>query len=121
MFIDPIGIAADSPTPALSFSVVSYTPDGADRKDVPNGYGLTFKHSQSATKGERHYMQLTQTVSATNPLTGGTSLQTASVSLSVSIPSFGWTQAQKAALVKALTDTLADSDVTIAGLLNYNS
>lgn len=121
MFVDPIDIAADSPTPALSFSVVTYTPDGAERKDVTNGYSLILKHSQTPAKGERHYMQLTQTVSATNPLTGGTSLQTAAVSLSVSIPSFGWTQAQKAALVKALDDVLTDSQVTIVGFLNYNS
>lgn len=123
MLIDPITVAASAPTPALNFAVVSYdgTGMGSIRKDTTNGYSLTFKHTQNPSTGERHYMQLQQTVSAVNPLTGGTSLQTASVSLAVSIPSFGWTQAQKDALVKALTDTLADADVTITKFTSYQS
>jgi hypothetical protein len=123
MLVDPIAIAAAAPTPALSFAVVSYdgTGMGSIRKDVTNSYGLTFKHQQNANTGEKHYMQLTQTLSAVNPLTGGTSIQTASVSLSVSIPAFGWTQATKEALVKALTDTLADADVTITKFIAFQS
>lgn len=123
MLVDPITVAASAPTPALSFAVVSFDGQGMGsvRKDVVNGYGLTIKHTQNANTGERHYMQLTQSVSAVNPFTGGTSLQTASVSLSVSIPAFGWTAAQKDALVKALTDTLADTDVTITKLNQFQS
>lgn len=123
MLIDPITVAAAAPTPALSFAVVSYdgTGMGSIRKDVANGYGLTIKHQSNQNTGERHYMQLTQQKSATNPLTGGTSLQTASVSISVSIPSFGWTAAEKDALVKALTDTLADADVTITKFNQFQS
>jgi hypothetical protein len=123
MLVDPITVAASAPTPALNFAVVSYDGQGMGsvRKDVVNNYGLTIKHTLNANTGERHYMQLTQQVSAVNPLTGGTSLQTASVSLSVSIPAFGWTAAQKDALVKALTDTLADADVTITKLNQFQS
>jgi hypothetical protein len=123
MLIDPITVAASAPTPALSFAVVSFdgTGMGSIRKDITNGYNLTFKHTQNPNTGERHYMQIQQVVSAVNPLTGGTSLQTASVSISASYPAFGWTAAQKDALVKALTDTLADADVTITKFNSFQS
>jgi hypothetical protein len=123
MLVDPITVAAAAPTPALNFAVVSFDGQGMGsiRKDVVNNYGLTIKHTQNANTGERHYMQLTQQLSAVNPLTGGTSIQTASASLSVSIPAFGWTAATKDALVKALTDTLADSDVTISKFNQFQS
>jgi hypothetical protein len=122
MLIDPITVAAHSPTPALSFAVVDAGALSSQRWDVPNGYKLNFNHSNNPKSvGEKHYMQLTQTVSAVDPISGGTSLQTASVSLSVSIPPFGWTSAAKIALVQALLDTLADSDVTITNFLNFQS
>jgi hypothetical protein len=66
-------------------------------------------------------MKLSQTLNATSPYTGQVSKQTASCSISVSIPSFGWDAAAKAALVKALTDTLADSDVTVAKFVAFES
>jgi hypothetical protein len=123
MLIDPITVAASAPTPALSFAVVQYDGSGmgSKRVDAVNGYTLTFKHSQNPNTGDRHYMQLQQTVTAVNPLTGGSSLQTASVSISASFPAFGWTAAQKDALVKALTDTLADSDVTTTKFNSFQS
>jgi len=118
MLADPFTVAADSPTPALSFALVNAGNLASNRWDTVNGYKLNFTHSNDVNKGEKHYVQLQQTVSATNPLTGGASYQTASVSISVSIPPYGWTQAQKAALIKALcTDILAG--VTINGLLTY--
>lgn len=121
MFADPVTIAADSPTPSLIFRVVSYNNEGATRRDVTNGWALNISHSSSSKKGERHYMQLQQTVTAVDPITGGNALQVASASLSVSIPPFGWSAAQKVAVVQALLDTLNDSEVTIGGLLNFNS
>lgn len=121
MLADPITVAANSPTPALTLSMIRTDGYGSERKDVPNNYGLTFSHSSSPKTGERHYMQIKQTLSATDPLSGGTSLQTASVSLAVAVPAFGWTLATKIALVQALLDTLADSDVTITKFLQYNS
>lgn len=121
MLVDPITVAAASPTPALNFAVVSWNGEGSKRKDVVNNYDLNFSHSQNPKSGERHYMQIQQTVTAVDPITGGNSVQVASVSISASFPTFGWTAAQKEALVKALTDTLADSDVTVTKFLQFQS
>lgn len=121
MLVDPITVAAAAPTPALNFAVVAWNGEGSERKDVVNNYGLKFAHSSSPKTGERHYMQLTQTLTAVNPLTGGNSIQTASVSISAVFPSFGWTAATKDALVKAILDTLADSDVTITKFNSFQS
>jgi len=106
MLTDPLTVAASSPTPALSLSVVSFDGMGSTRKDVANGYVLKMSHSTNAKSGERHYMQMQATVTAVDPLTGGNSLQTGSVSISSSFPTFGFDQAHKDALVKALTDAL---------------
>lgn len=121
MLNDPITVAAASPTPALTFSVVRQDGYGSERWDVPNGYQLTFNHSTSPGSGERHYMKISQTLDATSPYTGQISKQTAVVSISASFPAFGWDAADKAALVKALTDTLADSDVTIPNFIGFQS
>lgn len=123
MLNDPITVAASSPTPALTFSVVSGGQGkyGSERWDVPNGYQLTFNHSTSPGSGERHYMKIGQTLDATSPYTAQVSKQTAVVSISASFPAFGWDAADKAALVKALLDTLADSDVTIPKFIGFES
>lgn len=111
---DPISISADSPTPALTLSRLSTGPGmAAMYEDVTNGYTLNINHTQNSQTGERHYMKLQQKVSATNPLTGGTSYQLANVSISASFPAYGWTAAQKDALVKALvTDIMASITIT---------
>lgn len=116
---DPITVAASAPTPALSFGVAKRDGYGSERHD-PNGYVLTFNHTRNDNSGERHYMQIAQSVTATNPYTGGNSKQTARVSISAAFPPFGWDATQKAALVKALLDTLADSDVTTAKFLTMD-
>jgi hypothetical protein len=121
MLIDPITVAASSPTPALTFAVVQFTGTGSLRRDVPNGYSLTFNHSTSPKTGDKHYMQVQQTVVAVDPITGGNAQLTASVSISANFPAFGWTEAQKVALIKALTDTLADSDVTSTNWVRFGS
>jgi hypothetical protein len=121
MLVDPITVAANAPTPALTFAVIAWNGEGSARQDVTNGYALKFSHSSSPKTGDRHYMQITQTVTAVDPITGGNSVQTGSVSLSVSIPIFGWTAAQKVALVQCLLDTLSDGDVTIAKLIGFQS
>lgn len=121
MLTDPITVAADAPTPALSFAVVSWDGEGSTRRDIANNYDLVFNHKSSTKTGERHYMQIKQYVTAVDPITGGNSLQTASVSLTSAFPTFGWTQAQKDALVKALTDTLNDADVTITKFNSFQS
>jgi hypothetical protein len=121
MLVDPITVAANSPTPALTFAVVDFDGMGSTRKDVTNNYDLDFSHSQSPKTGERHYLKITQRLVGTDPITGGNANLTATVSLAVSIPAFGWTASTKAALVQALLDTLGDSDVTIAKFLSYQS
>jgi hypothetical protein len=83
-------------------------------------YVLTFNHS-SGKGGDRHYMQVKLTIDAESPYTGLTSQQTASVSLSVTVPPYGFDSTAMVALIKALTDTLADADVTPAKFLNFQS
>jgi len=121
MLIDPITVAASAPTPALNFAVVRSDGYGSERWDTVNGYQLTFSHSSNDRTGERHYMKISQTLNATSPYTGDVSKQTASVSISATIPPFGWDASTKAALVKALTDTLADADVTVAKWISSQS
>jgi len=121
MLIDPIAVAAASPTPALNFYVIRSDGYGSERKhDGTDKYYLTINHSTSKA-GDRHYMKISYTVDAVSPYTGLTSQQTATVSLSASVPPFGFSAAAMVALVKALTDTLADADVTSTKWLNFQS
>lgn len=121
MLADPITVAADTPTPALNFYVVRSDGYGSERQhDGSDKYSLIFNHATGKT-GDRHYMQIKLAVDAVSPYTGLTSKQTASVSLSVSIPPFGFDDAAQVALVTALLDTLADADVTIAKFLKNQS
>lgn len=121
MLADPITVAAAAPTPALNFYVVKSDGFGSQRRhDGTDRYDLTINHAQGKT-GDRHYMQIRYTVDAVSPYTGLTSKQTASASISITVPPFGFTTAAMVALVKALTDTLADADVTTTKLLNFQS
>jgi hypothetical protein len=118
---DPITVAAAAPTPALNFYVVKQDGYGSERRhDGADKYVLTFNHS-SGKGGDRHYMQIKLTIDAESPYTGLTSQQTASVSLSVTVPPYGFDSTAMVALIKALTDTLADADVTSAKFLNFQS
>lgn len=121
MLVDPITVAAASPTPALNFYVISSDGMGSVRKhDGTDRYALTFNHT-TGKAGDRHYMQIAYEVDTVSPFTGLTSRQKATASLSVSVPPFGFTAAAIVALIKALTDTLADSDVTSAKFINFQS
>jgi hypothetical protein len=121
MLSDPITIVASAPTPALTLNRIQSDGYGAIYSDVTNGYNLTVSHALPGKTGERHYAKLEQVLNATDPYTGGTSKQTASVSVSWSFPAFGWDGSTKAALIKALQDIIADADVTVAKLLAFNS
>lgn len=116
---DPIAIAASAPTPAVNFYTAGPTPklDGMFRVSDVGPYGAMITHNRSKTAGERHYVKITETKDAVNPYTGGTAKQSAFAALTISIPPFGWTQAEKVALVKLLTDFLADAEVTVAKIL----
>jgi len=122
MLVDPIAVAASAPTPALNFYVIRNDGYGTERRH--NGadlYDLIINHSKNSKTGDRHYMQIALTVDAVSPYTGLTSKQTAKASISISVPPFGFSEAAMVALVKALTDTLADADVTSTKLLQFQS
>lgn len=120
MLADPVTIAAHSPTPAVVARVIKSDGYGSERLSDDGVYGIVTTHDRNKG-GERHYLKVSETKDATNPYTGTTSKQVASCSISVSVPSFGWTAAQKAALVTLLIDYLQDSEVTIPSFLNFQS
>lgn len=118
---DPFTIAAAAPTPALVFARIRADGYGAEYVDSGgNGYSVVINHTPGKS-GNRHYVKITQQKNATNPYSGLTTLQTASVSLSISRPSYGYTDAEMAALVAALIDVIEDSEVTAARLLQMQS
>lgn len=122
MLPDPVTVAAASPTPQLVFTIVKQDGYGSERVDTGgNGYTVIINHSRPKGGGDKHYVQMTQTVNATDPYSGLVKKQVASVSLTISRPSFGFTDAAMVALAKALTDFRDDSEVTTAKLLQFQS
>jgi hypothetical protein len=122
MLADPVTIAAASPTPALVLAVVKSDGYGSERVDTGgNGYSIIINHSKPKGGGSKHYLQLVQTLDATNPYTGATQKQVCSVSMTVVRPAFGYTDAAVVALMKALTDFRDDAEVTSARLIQFQS
>lgn len=122
MLPDPVTIAAASPTPSLVFAVVKSDGYGSERVDTGgNGYTVIISHSRPKGGGDRHYVQMTKTVNATDPYSGLVRKKVASVSLSISRPDFGFTDNDMIALSKALTDFRDDGEVTTAKLLQFQS
>jgi len=122
MLPDPVTIAAAAPTPALVFTTVKSDGYGSERVDTGgNGYTVIINHTRPKGGGDKHYVQMLQTVNATDPYSGLVKKQVASVSLTISRPSFGFTDAAMVALAKALTDFRDDSEVTTAKLLQFQS
>lgn len=123
MLPDPVTVAAAAPTPSLVFATIKSDGYGSERVDTGgNGYSVIINHSRGGKTGnDRHYVQMTQTVNATDPYSGLTRKQVASVSFSISRPSFGFTDAAIVALAKALTDFRDDSEVTTAKLIQFQS
>lgn len=121
MLVDPVTIAAASPTPGLSLAVTKSDGYGSERVDVlGGGYSVITQHSKSA-KGNRHYVQIVQTVNATDPYSGLVKPQVATCSFTIQRPPFGFTDAAIVALAKALTDYRDDSEVTTARLIQFQS
>jgi len=121
MLPDPVTVAAASPTPQLVFATIKQDGYGSERVDTGgNGYSVVINHTKSKN-GNRHYVQMTQTVDATDPYSGLIRKQTASVSFSISRPPFGFTDAAIVALAKALTDFRDDAEVTTAKLIQFQS
>lgn len=122
MLVDPVTIAAASPTPSLVLAVVKSDGYGSERVDTGgNGYTVVINHSRPKGGGDKHYVQMTQTLNATNPYTGLTQKQVASVSMTIVRPAFGFDDAAIVALCKALTDFRDDSEVTTARLIQFQS
>lgn len=121
MLPDPVTVAAAAPTPALVFSIVRSDAYGSERIDTGgNGYTVVINHTKGKN-GSSHYVQMTLTKDVTDPYSGLTRSQTASVSFSIRRPPYGFTDADLVALAKALTDFRDDSEVTTAKLLQYQS
>lgn len=121
MLIDPVTVAAASPTPALVLAIAKSDGYGSERVDTGgNGYVVITNHS-TGKAGNRHYIKMTKSVNAVNPYSGLTQKKVASVSLSINRPDFGFTDADIVALAKALTDYRDDSEVTTARLLQFQS
>lgn len=121
MLVDPVTVVAAAPTPELKFSIISVNGTGTERVDTNGGgYTLLTQHTKTS-KSTRHYLQIQQTVNAVDPYSGLTKKQVASVSMTISRPLFGFTDAQMIALAKALTDYRDDSEVTTARLLQMQA
>lgn len=121
MLADPVTIAASSPTPSLVLSITKSDGYGSERVDSGGyGYVVTTKHDR-AKSGNRHYVQLAVTKDATNPYNALVQSQRCAVSFSIIRPAFGFTDADVIAAAKALTDYLADSEVTTARLIQFQS
>jgi hypothetical protein len=121
MLPDPTTIAAAAPTPLLVFTKVRSDGYGSEAVDTGgNPYYLTIIHNPGKN-GNRHYVKITQKKDAVNPYSGLTSAQTALVSMSISRPSYGFTDADMIALVTLLRDYVFDTEVTPAKLLQNQS
>lgn len=122
MLVDPVSVAANSPTPALSLAMVKNDGFGSQRNDTGgNGYTVITNHAYLKGGGDKHYLQLQKVVTAPDPFTGLNKKQTASCSITIVRPSFGYTDAAMIALCQALQDYLNDSEVTTARILQFQS
>lgn len=114
---DPITIAARAPMPSIVYSRMRMDGYGAEYVDTGgNGVTLVISHNPSKN-GNRHYVRVVQTKNATNPYSGLTQSVVASASLALVRPAFGFTDAEMTAVGNLLFDTVLDSEVTFAKLL----
>lgn len=121
MLIDPVPVAAAAPNPAYSFAVVKTDGYGAVRVDTL-GTNTQIDITHTPGKGStRHYVKFTFAKDAINPYTGATQRVSATTSLAMSYPTFGFTDADKAAFWLALKSFLDDGDVGIARILQKQS
>jgi hypothetical protein len=121
MLPDPVSVAADSPIPAYTFTKLKQDGYGSEYVEASTGISVVINHSKNKAGGTRHYVQMTQPVDAADPYSGITRRQTASVSISISRPAFGFTDTVLAQLVKSLTNFVYDTEVTPAKLLQLQS
>lgn len=121
MLPDPVTVVAASPTPQLVLAITKSDGGGSERIDTGgNGYTVVTQHGKSA-KGDRHYVQIVQSIDATDPYSTLVKKQIASCSFTIQRPPFGFTDAAIVALGKALMDYLNDSEVTLARIVQFQS
>lgn len=121
MLVDPLTLDASAPNPAFSFAMIRTDGYGSERRDSGGLYGLKISHSTSKN-GDRHYIQMSKTINAENPLNSLTTPVSASVSISIATPAFGFDDAAKAALYQALTELIAGDDFGgISSLISFQS
>jgi hypothetical protein len=117
---DPLVIAAAAPTPALNFAVVDRSkPFQSDRQDAGGVYTNTFSHQLARSGAKRHYIKVSNTKIATSPITALDSKQVASVSVSISVPPFGFTDVEITALYELIDDAVRAA--TLPKILNMES
>jgi hypothetical protein len=121
MLADPITIAANSPNPEIKLAIIKQDGYGSERTDTNGGGYSTLINHTTVKAGRRHYLKLSLTKDATDPYTALTKSVQASVSLSIARPPNGFSDTDIINLVKAFTDTLADSEVTPAKLIQQQS
>lgn len=120
MLPDPIAAAINSPNPAMNFTLVKSDGYGSERRVVGGTHGLIINHTTSKS-GDRHYLKMVQTVDAVSPYSGLTSPQSASVSLSIARPAYGFDDAAIEALYKELLFVIGATGVGIANILAFQS
>jgi len=120
MLSDPIAVAANAPNPALSFHMIRTDSYGSERRDGANGYAVIINHNTGKT-GDRHYFKISKTIDATNPYNSLISPQSASVSISIARPKFGFTEDDLVNLFQAALDTIASSDAGIDRIVGFES
>lgn len=119
---DPLVIAARAPTPALNLAVTDTSkPYETSRRDAGTSgeYTATISHQISKNGAARHYVRVVDTKVALSPITNVNSNVTAAVSLSISVPPFGFTSAQITALYALLQDVITAA--TMGKILNNES
>lgn len=121
MLPDPFTVPAAAPTPALVMRVFAPVTQGQNtgylRRTDDGIYQCLITHDMRPNKTEKHYVKVSETKDVTNPYTGGIAQQTSFAAISFSFAPLGWTAAQKAALAKAVIDTILDPEVTIASVI----
>jgi hypothetical protein len=120
MLTDPINVPADAPNPELNFVLINQDKIGSQRRDAGGEYALVINHSTSKS-GDRHYVKVTKTINATNPYSGLVSPQSASVSVSLVKPGFGFTDADLANLYTLIVDTIASTDAGVDRIIGFES
>jgi hypothetical protein len=118
---DPVTVTARSPVPQLVFAKIRNDGYGSERIDTGGTNRGIVTVNTPGKNGNRHYVKATHMKDAVNPYSGLTTKQSLVVSMSISRPSYGFTDAEVESGVMVLYDYLLDSEVTILRLIQNQS